>query len=252
MPQDFMDFLERYEQRSRPNALEAIGSGMAGFAAPFLGQQWTNPYARQKTDPYQMLMMKDLMSQKKEGRTEVRDTKKLGFQLREEFIKLPEVKQYTEVKTQANIMDSLLGKAMSGDSQSMLAIDQGLINTYNKILDPISVVRESEYARTPAGLSFVNKLQGAYKKLEEGGAGLTNPDRQALVEGAKLIANQRGKTYSDTLQRYKDYSSEMNIPEEYFIKGFESHKDFDISGLKSSNSKKTTGNKIGRFTVEAQ
>lgn len=66
-PESFKEFMQMYQQAQRPNALEAIGSSMAGFAAPFLGQQWSNPYARGRGqgggmgDMMNMLMMQQMM-----------------------------------------------------------------------------------------------------------------------------------------------------------------------------------------------
>ena len=61
--------------------------------------------------------------------------------------------------------------------------------------DPTSVVRESEYARTPENVPIINRMFGAIDKLKSGGAGLTNADREALVIGAKIVANERGKRF---------------------------------------------------------
>lgn len=82
---------------------------------------------------------------------------------------------------------------------------------YNKLSDPSSVVRESEYARTPENLPLINRISGAIQKVQAGGAGLTNEDRQALVVGAKIIANERGKTYSTTRSGYTNLAGQMSL-----------------------------------------
>jgi hypothetical protein len=125
-----------------------------------------------------------------------------SMELGKEFIKDKVVDEYRTINTQVGTMDSLLKNALSGDAQSMVAIDQALITTFNKINDPTSVVRESEYARTTGDLSLENRFKGALEKLNKGGAGLTNMDRQALVDGAKVIANSRGKQFNDAYDRY--------------------------------------------------
>ena len=56
---------------------------------------------------------------------------------------------------------------------SLNAQSQAVIIGFNKLIDPTSVVRESEYARTPEGQSLWNNLRGRYLQLTQGGAGLT-------------------------------------------------------------------------------
>jgi hypothetical protein len=131
--------------------------------------------------------------------------------LRKEFIDRPEVKDYQLVNTQVKSMDSLFQSAMTGDMRSKNFLDQGLISIFNKINDPGSVIRESEYARTPEGASLVNRLQGSLEKLSAGGTGLTDQDRQDLVIAAKVIANERGNTYQQTRGGYMNLANQMNF-----------------------------------------
>ena len=63
-------------------------------------------------------------------------------------------------------------------------------------------------------------------KVYKGGAGLTNSDREALVWGAKVIADERGKTFSDTLQSYKDLSGKYDFDEETITRGLTPHRSF--------------------------
>ena len=123
-------------------------------------------------------------------------------------------------------MDALLQKALSGDVQNKVALDQALITMFNKLTDPNSVVRESEYARTPQNLPMVNRIQGAVQKLTKGGAGLTNKDREALVLGAKIIADERGKTYNTTLQEYGDLAGGYDLDPALTLRGMKEHSNF--------------------------
>ena len=132
--------------------------------------------------------------------------------LRQEFINRPEVKDYVAVSTNVNAMEGLLNKALQTDNkENLVAVDQGLITMYNKLTDPASVVRESEYARTPGNLPIVNRFYGALAKLQQGGAGLTNDDRKALVEGAKIIIKERGNQYNKTLNEYNDLANSYGL-----------------------------------------
>ena len=60
--------------------------------------------------------------------------------------------------------------AQAGD---MLAGSQAILISFNKLLDPTSVVRESEYARSASGQSALETLKGYADKLARGGAGVT-------------------------------------------------------------------------------
>ena len=152
--------------------------------------------------------------------------------IRQEFINRPEVKEFITIKTAARSMDSLLDKAIKGDINNRLSLDQALITMFNKMTDPQSVVRESEYARTPQNLPIINQLTGAIQKVAEGGAGLTDADRKALVWGAKVITNERGRTYNETLDEYLGLASEYNLDPALVTRGIEPHEDFQVdSGI---------------------
>ncbi|MBI4397039.1 MAG: hypothetical protein HY548_08095 [Elusimicrobia bacterium] len=131
--------------------------------------------------------------------------------LRKEFIDRPEVKEYVTVSTQVKSMDAMLSNALNGNLKNQLALDQALITMYNKLTDPNSVVRESEYARTPENLPIINRISGAIEKIGKGGAGLTNSDREALVLGAKIIANERGGVFSQRRNEYNVLSKKYEI-----------------------------------------
>lgn len=57
--------------------------------------------------------------------------------------------------------------------ESINAASQGVLVAFQKLLDPDSVVRESEYARSPSGLALVDRIEGFATKIKQGGAGLT-------------------------------------------------------------------------------
>lgn len=140
--------------------------------------------------------------------------------LRQEFINRPEVKDFVTVSTNVKAMEGLLNRALvTGDKNNLVAVDQGLITMYNKLTDPASVVRESEYARTPGNLPFINRLQGAIAKVQTGGAGLTNEDRKALVEGAKIIIKERGSQYNSTLNEYNDLAAQYGLDNSMVTRG---------------------------------
>jgi len=170
------------------------------------------------------------------GAKQENDVKALS-DLRKEFIGRPEVKEFITIDTQVKSMDSLLNKALTGGKQNQLALDQALITMFNKLTDPQSVVRESEYARTPENLPFMNRLTGAIEKLQKGGAGITNQDRQALVLGAKIIANERGKVFNTTLDDYSEIASQTGLDSGIATRKMDRFKEYEIPLVQNDDSK---------------
>jgi len=107
-----------------------------------------------------------------------------------------------------------------GTKGSLLAIDQTLITTFNKITDPNSVVRESEYARTPGDQAFVSRWQGFTKQIAEGGAGLTDSDRAAIVRMAKIFRDKSNEKLNAQRDIFFD-ESQRNKLNGFFVVGEE-------------------------------
>lgn len=76
---------------------------------------------------------------------------------------------YRQMKQQSALMQAGLDAAKRGD---MAAGSQAVLVTFQKILDPTSVVRESEYARSASGQAVMARIQGFADKLAQGGAGV--------------------------------------------------------------------------------
>jgi hypothetical protein len=71
--------------------------------------------------------------------------------------------------------------------ESINAASQAVLVTYQKILDPDSVVRESEYARSPDGLSFISRIEGMVANITQGGAGVTADDLEEFSKTSELF-----------------------------------------------------------------
>jgi len=124
--------------------------------------------------------------------------------LRKEFNNRPEVKEYNQIMPKiASIDKALMESQKSGNK---VAVDQALITLFNKMTDPNSVVRESEYARTPENLSMINRIKGKVAKIGEGGAGLTGADRQAIVNMAKQMQTAYQDVFNTVANEYSDYA----------------------------------------------
>ena len=131
---------------------------------------------------------------------------KLVTGFRKEFEALPRVKDANEIFGAVNKMEKAYSDYTANPDkyESKNALDQALIIVFNKMLDPGSVVRESEYARTPQGISLINRANGFLEKLSKGGSGITDQDRLDIVnvgrlleDGAKEIYNKSSDIYSN-------------------------------------------------------
>jgi hypothetical protein len=80
---------------------------------------------------------------------------------------------------------------------SLNPASQAIINAFNKILDYASVVRESEYARTPEGQGFLNKIKGFHSRLFQGGPGLAMDEVQSFYDLARKIKDRFFASYLD-------------------------------------------------------
>lgn len=94
---------------------------------------------------------------------------------------------YKTARTQLDNIRSAFDLAVtqSDKGESIAASSQALITGFNKLLDPTSVVRESEYARSAEGLSLMSRLEGQYSRLSEGGAGITAADLREFRDTAE-------------------------------------------------------------------
>lgn len=115
-----------------------------------------------------------------------------------------------EIDRQVRIMDagiSRFDKDPNGASQAVLV-------TFQKILDPESVVRESEYARSSEGVSALQRIQGYMERLASGGAGVPLAQLREMAATAKLF-QQATKQGADGVRRRLTATAERyNIPPE--------------------------------------
>jgi hypothetical protein len=89
-----------------------------------------------------------------------------------------EQRSFSEMTRALDIMRNSIAKVEEAERVSgtldeghelMAGAAQGVLVTFQKILDPTSVVRESEYERSASDLSFMGGLQAWYQQLVDGG-----------------------------------------------------------------------------------
>lgn len=115
------------------------------------------------------------------------------LKLRDRYVK--ETQSAQTVSLQLEQMRSALSAVKSG---SAAAGSQGVLVTFQKILDPTSVVRESEYARSGAGLSLLNRLDGLAMKWQQGGAGVPVLELETFVRLAEQFVRNQARAAAVT------------------------------------------------------
>lgn len=117
-----------------------------------------------------------------------------------------------EIDAQVRTMHAGMAAARRGD---LNAGAQDIIATFNKILDPGSVVRESEYNRSPSGLALEDRVKGWIEQLQKGGAGVPLVE---LERFARLAEETAATRYGDYLvgvrQRLERMADHYKIPPE--------------------------------------
>jgi hypothetical protein len=189
------------------------------YAAPYLGK--TNRMLAQANlaNTYSQIDSRnlgDLITKAEKGDQTAID--KLGFDpksttgnfeaetgLRKEFNGLKVVQDATQVQNSFNQINSAYTQALGSteDKTSKAAADQALVISFNKMLDPGSVVREGEFARSTEGQSLINQWQGKVEKLKQGGVGLTDGDRASIVNLTRVLYADYIKTHNNKAYEFR-------------------------------------------------
>jgi hypothetical protein len=116
-----------------------------------------------------------------------------------------------EMDRQFNLMQTGLRRFHEGDKNGG---SQAVLVTFQKILDPTSVVRESEYARSAEGVSMLQRMQGYAEKLASGGAGVPDSALQEMVKTAEQFTANSRRTAEGQRTRLKAFADHYHIPHE--------------------------------------
>lgn len=140
--------------------------------------------------------------------------------LRTEFNNQLAVKNFMDLQKDYNnslaIFEEAKRRGMNNETRS--AIDQALIFTFNKMLDPTSAVREGEYARTVEGQALLNRVGGFVSRLQQGGAGITDADREAMVNASNVLYKEAQKTYNETARFYTALANDYGLNPERIVR----------------------------------
>jgi len=119
--------------------------------------------------------------------------------LRDEFLQ-----QTSDFRTIRSAYNKIMSTADNG------AGDMSLLYQYVKLLDPGSVVRESEFATAAASGSFGEQIQGAVQKLQSG-ARLASTLRDSFRAEAKNIYEQSLSSAQQTEQQYRNLAKDYGL-----------------------------------------
>lgn len=174
-------------------------------------------------------------------------TATIAHGIRTEMRGNPVIKDFQDLVQKHNGMEEAY-KA-SKTTKNFVAVDQALITFFNKATDPSSVVRESEYARTPENLSLVNRIKGKANKILEGGAGLTSDERTALRDMMQSFYKIYEKEYKFTVNNYKRMAKESGINPNLISIPYETRpQETDAKTIVRTGTDKKTGKKVIQYS----
>jgi len=121
-----------------------------------------------------------------------------------------------EMTRQAQLITDSYDRIVNSPNKKARSLNtQAIITAFNKILDPTSVVRESEYDRVAGGQALVDQLRGKVDNVLAGGAGVT----EATLKEAASIAEQY-------LTGAREHVSQQNIRAQDMARYFNLNPDF--------------------------
>lgn len=213
----------RDEKITHSRTLTAGDPRIAGFAHPV------------KTDPRLQTGSDRIIGREKketQGNIVYRDGRQVvvkpmssteRMNLRKEIKADPVIKDYNELQSVHSKMNKLYASSLENPQASKASLDQAMVTLFNKMLDPTSVVREGEYARTAEGQSVIDRAAGYVERLQKGGAGVTDQTRQEMVEVAKILLGSAQDAYETTLGFYVPIIEDAGEDPERFIQGYDQY-----------------------------
>lgn len=142
---------------------------------------------------------RDISAEERAARGEQREIASKEFSqigsLRTEFLGIPEVREFRQVKNATRQIIDLTSKGTPiGNIGSVFSL--------MKILDPGSTVREGEAASVQNAAGVPDRFRNAYNQLISG-QGLSEAQRKDMADVARSIYNQRVLGYNDLANTYR-------------------------------------------------
>ena len=119
------------------------------------------------------------------------------------------IKQYNESSVQYQKMRDAYQRVTDNPDVPKGPVDQSLIMIFNKILDPRSVVRESEFAITADGDAFIRKGERFWDMLKAG-ARVTPELRAEIVDTAEVLFNVHQEMKNEIDREFQALTNSAN------------------------------------------
>lgn len=97
--------------------------------------------------------------------------------------------------------------------------DMSMLYSFVKLLDPQSVVRESEFAAAAASGSFGERIQGAVQRILNGER-LPDSLRESFLDEARNLFNSQRRNFDRTSETYRDLARRNNLNPENIVLPF--------------------------------
>ncbi len=132
----------------------------------------------------------------------------LASDLRKEFEGRTEVEDFRSIQRSYEAMLSVLDDAASGE---VAPARDAMVVLFNKMLDPGSVVREGEFARTSEGQALLDRLSEEVKRLAEGGAGITPEVINQMAGTAQQLFGSAQQGIQPTVDLFTQEANEAGL-----------------------------------------
>jgi hypothetical protein len=137
------------------------------------------------------------------------------WKMKQDFIKQPGIKAYNKVQTQFDMMDSIIDNIDGAFDKGVG--DDALIVMFNKLIDPESVVRESEFARTGKHSALAEKWKGKLVAVSEGGAGLTPENRKEILRVSRIMRDSYDKYAMEAAKDSIGFANDFGVKPRHII-----------------------------------
>ena len=119
-------------------------------------------------------------------------------------------KNYAVIRDNMTNIEAVTKRMLDNPEGSRIAIDQATIISFNKILDPTSVVRESEYERTPGDAAWFNRAKAAVNRIKKGGK-LDKSDILEIRDVARAMEKIRRRTANTKIERRRKFATDRGL-----------------------------------------
>jgi hypothetical protein len=242
---------EAQANEAKKTFIQKLGLGMMAFSegaggAP-LYSNYMDSQAKQKLEETKNKLgaPAEMFKMQREERLANSQQNAVALRLRSEFNQSPIKKEFDTLNRSFKQMSKAYDISTNDNTKSRIASDQALGVMIQKMLDPTSVVRESEYARTPEGAAVMSQLQSFIPKLEKGGMAISNDDRKAILEMAKVMVDAGGDLYNQHIDRYASSALEYGVEPQKILSGVNKYEPYSIGKEKSTSSDTTTLTGLG-------